>query len=643
MKVSEILNHVDLGFIALPVFQRGFVWNRTQVKRLFYSMYRSRPVGSLLVWPTQLGSVDVRGDVAPGHSPVRMLLDGQQRVTTLYGVIRGTPPPFFDGNSNAFHNLRFHLESEAFEFYQPIAMRNDPRWVDVTAVMKASDDEFGDLANDAAGENLDLWKHYNQRLGKLRRIRDRDLHEEVVSIEEHSVDEIVEIFNDVNSRGTKLTAGDLALARVCALWPEARDVMKAHLVGWAETGFDRFDLVWLLRCVNTVVTGRSSFDALSDRTRPELEAGLQHAVKAVDVLLNLLGDRLGLDHARVLTGHNALAVMARYVDQKSGNLTLREENLLLYWYLASAIRSRFSGSPETTMQRDLAAMEELDGGLDRLIEELHLSSGEIRVEPGHFDAARVNSRFFPLLYALTRIGGARDFCSGLELKQHLLGKQSSLQLHHLFPKSRLRDEHSVDEINALANFSFLTADCNGPTNIGNRLPEEYFPDCEARHPGVLESQWIPMDPGVWSIDSYRDFLALRRELLAEASNSVLMQLRTGAMSLTNLGAGGGVAASDEEEIELQDLNHWIEQRGLSAGILGHELAPRGNEFAPTVLDLAWPDGVQSELSEPVAVLLNEPERVVAEASSAGYRCFTSGEDFRQYIDSEILGETEDAA
>lgn len=639
MKVSTILDQIDLGHVVLPVFQRGYVWKRRQVRQLFNRLYLGHPVGSLLFWDTKVGSIQVRGDIAPAASPVKMLLDGQQRVTSLYAVLRGEPPKFFDGDESALSGLHFNVSDESFEFYQASRMATDPRWISVTDVMQGG--------YEGIGKTLELIeppdpKHMGN-LAKLLAIKERDLPDDTVEGQEFTVKVVVEIFNDINSGGTKLSSGDLALCKVCAEWPEARDVMKAHLKSWEDRGYDRFDLVWLLRCVNTILTGRANFDSLSDKSKDEVQQGLDRAATAIDRLLNLLGDRLGLDHARVLTGHNALAVMARYVDQRSDRLTLREENLLLYWYLASAIRSRFSGSPETTMQRDLAAMEELDGGLDRLIEELHLSSGEIRVEPGHFDAARVNSRFFPLLYALTRIGGARDFCSGLELKQHLLGKQSSLQLHHLFPKSRLRERHSVDEINALANFSFLTADCNGPANIGNRLPEEYFPDCEAKHPGVLESQWIPMEPAVWSIDDYREFLALRRTLLAEAANSVLMQLRTGTMSLANLGTGGGVAASDEEEIELQNLNRWVEQQGLSAGILGHELAPRDGELAPTVLDLAWPDGVQSELSDPVAVLLNEPERVVAEASSAGYRCFTSGADFRQYIESEILGDAEDAA
>ncbi len=280
---------------------------------------------------------------------------------------------------------------------------------------------------------------------------------------------------------------------------------------------------------------------------------------------------------------------------------------------------------------------------DRLIEELHLSSGEINVEAGHFDAAQTNSRFYPLLYALTRVGSARDFCSGLELKQHLLGKQSRLELHHLFPKSRLRGRFPKHEINALANFSFLTADCNGPKKIGNKLPQIYFSECEDKHPGVLASQWIPESVALWTIDRYPEFLEQRRKLLADAANAVLTQLREGTMSPSHLEAAGGVAVDDDEELELLGLNDWVKQQGLAAGVLGHELAAEDSEVTPTVLDLAWPEGVQAELSEPVVVLLNEPKEVVEAASSAGFRCFNSVAAFQQYVETEILGEAADAA
>ncbi|MCY4618495.1 MAG: DUF262 domain-containing protein [Chloroflexi bacterium] len=642
MKVSEILNHVDHGFIALPVFQRGYVWNRDQVRQLFTSMYRSYPVGSLLLWGTQSNSVEVRGDLVPAVSPVQMLLDGQQRVTSLYGVIRGTPPPFFDGNRRAFEDLYFHLEDETFAFSQPMRMKGDVRWVDVSKVMQAGDDELPQFASNAAGEDMDLLLRYLGRLGKLRNIRERHFHEEAISVEDQSLDVIVDIFNRVNSGGTKLSSGDLALSRVCAEWPEARDAMKSHLQRWADLGYDKFDLVWLLRSVNTVLTGRANFDALRSRSAEEIQDGLRRAVDAIERLLNLLGDRLGLDHARVLTGHNSLAVMARYVDQQAGKLTLKEENQLLYWYLACAIRSRFSGSPESTMQSDLTAMESPDGDLDRLIEELHLSSGEIKVEAGHFDAARINSRFFPLLYALTRTGSARDFCSGLELKKHMLGKGSHLQLHHLFPKSQLRGHYPEKLINALANFSFLTAECNGAKNIGNQLPQVYFPECESNHPGVLASQWIPGSDDAWIVNRYEEFLDQRRDLLADAANGILKQLREGSMPLTHLESAGGVTAAEDEEAVLLELVAWVTQHGLSAGELGHELAPEEDGQAVRVLDLAWPEGLQPELSEPVAVLLDEPSELMAEASSAGFRCFTDADSFRRYV-LTLIGESEEAA
>jgi len=123
--------------MALPEFQRGYVWNRDQVRGLFDSMYRRHPVGGLLVWATEAKTAAHRGDGPIAAGIVKLLLDGQQRMTSLYGVVRGHPPKFFDGNPQAFTGLRFHLGTETFAFYQPIKMQDDPLWIDVTALMQA--------------------------------------------------------------------------------------------------------------------------------------------------------------------------------------------------------------------------------------------------------------------------------------------------------------------------------------------------------------------------------------------------------------------------------------------------------------------------------------------------------------------------
>src|SRR3954469_2914008 len=109
MKITTIFEQIDLGSMALPEFQRGYVWNRDQVRGLMHSLYKKYPVGSLMVWTTKTENADARGDgqLAPGT--VKLLLDGQQRITSLYGLIRGKPPKFFDGNAQAFTGLYFNL------------------------------------------------------------------------------------------------------------------------------------------------------------------------------------------------------------------------------------------------------------------------------------------------------------------------------------------------------------------------------------------------------------------------------------------------------------------------------------------------------------------------------------------------------
>jgi hypothetical protein len=99
-----------------------------------YSLYRKHPVGSLLVWVTKTENADARGDQTLTPGSVKLLLDGQQRITSLYGLMRGKPPRFFDGNALAFQGLYFNLEEETFEFYSPAKMKDDPLWLSVTGV-----------------------------------------------------------------------------------------------------------------------------------------------------------------------------------------------------------------------------------------------------------------------------------------------------------------------------------------------------------------------------------------------------------------------------------------------------------------------------------------------------------------------------
>lgn len=644
MKISTILDHIDSGHMALPEFQRGYVWNRDQVRGLFDSLYRRHPVGGLLVWATEAKTAAHRGDGPIAAGIVKLLLDGQQRMTSLYGVVRGHPPKFFDGNAQAFSGLRFHLGTETFAFYQPVKMQDDPLWIDVTALMKAGNAGLGALiaqlsADPAHAANVGA---YVGRLGALLGVTEVDLHVEEVTGQEKTLDVVVDIFNRVNSGGTKLSKGDLALAKICAEWPEARDSMKAKLKEWTAAGY-QFNLDWLLRSVNTVLTGEAKFSYLHDKGALDIQDGLKRASKHIDASLNFIAGRLGLDHDQVFFGRFGVPVMVRYLDKANGALDAKERDKLLFWFAQAGMWGRFSGSTESVIDQDLAALEGPNGGLDTLLEQLRLWNGGLWVEAGNFTGWSLGARFYPVLYMLTRMGEAKDWGTGLPLKASLLGKMSRLEVHHIFPKAQLyKMEYSRSDVNALANFCFLTKDTN--LNISDRLPEEYFPEIEARHPGALASQWIPNDRALWRIERYLDFLEARKALLAEEANRRFKDLLHGdtrwlATAAPAAEAGAqttGGATSEIEEDDLEALNTWVAEQSLPRGQLGFDYADPVTGAQKALFDLAWPDGLQPGLSAPIAVLLNEGSEILALASKAGFRCFTSSADFRTYVETEIL-------
>ena len=232
MKISTILDHIDSGHMALPEFQRGYVWNSDQVRKLFTSLYLRRPVGGLLVWATESKTAAHRGEGLLAAGVVKLLLDGQQRMTSLYGVVRGKPPKFFDGNAKAFTGLRFHLDTQTFEFYQPVKMRDDPLWIDVTELMKKGTAGLGEFVTRLAAQPALAAKASMSGDSVACSASLVDLHVEEVTGADKTLDVVVDIFNQVNSGGTKLSKGDLALAKICADWPEARDTMKAKLKEW---------------------------------------------------------------------------------------------------------------------------------------------------------------------------------------------------------------------------------------------------------------------------------------------------------------------------------------------------------------------------------------------------------------------------
>ena len=189
----------------------------------------------------------------------------------------------------------------------------------------------------------------------------------------------------------------------------------------------------------------------------------------------------------------------------------RERDRLLFWYIHTMLWGRYSAGTEGVLNQDLAAIEEIDGGLDRLIEGLRRNRGDLEIITANDFSGfeRRGARFYPLLYMLTRVNHSKDWCdTGIELSAHMLGKLSgTYRLHHIFPKSLLY-KHAVFSRQRGQRFGELHF-----SDTRNQLrrypivdPAKYIPEFVERQPGAIESHWIPMDPDLWQIENYPDFL-----------------------------------------------------------------------------------------------------------------------------------------
>lgn len=627
LKIDTILSQIDVGAYALPVFQRGYVWNRDQVRKLMYSLYRGYPIGELLVWNTATDPEMARSDGTLTAGNVNLILDGQQRVTSLYGIFRGKPPAFFEGNAAAFTNLYFNVETETFEFYAAQKMSGNFAWVNVTEFLKSGIGAFIGK-NLSTPEGAAYWSRYIPQLTRLDGIRSIDMNIETVTSEK-SIDEVVEIFNNVNSGGTKLSKGDLALAKICGQWKDGRNILRAVLEKYSKAGYE-FSIDWLLRCITVYLTKQPYFIHLANAPIENIKAAVPAVDKMIGSCLDQIASRLGLNNTHMMTGVFAIATMIGYVNSKGKQkMTETEWNRLMYWYVHSFLWGRYAGSVESVLSQDLNVIKEGEG-IDGLIRLLRQRRGDLHIRPEDFWGWSTGSRFYPLLYMLTRVYHARDWGTGIELNNTLLGKNSTLEVHHIFPKKRLYESGKTRAmVNSLANYAFLTKDTND--RISDQFTSDYMPRYVSATPGAVESHWIPMEPELWKIENYEKFLGKRRELLAEAANKLLDSLNSGSLISTVAVPAAPVTpiiVNDVDE-EILAVENWIKEQHLKSGTRNHEIVDPDSGKVH-ILDLAWPNGIQEGLTPPLALLLNPDGNLQAAASKAGYQFFVDIDEFKRY-------------
>ena len=519
--IQDLLNQINRGEILLPEFQRGYVWNRDQVRGLMQSLYRKHPTGHLLIWRTYKPSPVRAAEAArDGHS--LLLLDGQQRLTTLYVLFKGEAPRFYEGES-LFFDLYFNMQIEEFRFWQKLRMENNPAWIGVheflreglTALLERLEtlDEF---LRAIIQQNL-------ARLSRLDKVRDYTYTVDQVNEDDFSVEEVVDIFNRVNSRGTPLTKADLALAHICSIWPEARAELRAFSAEMAKRGFD-VDLNFLVRCLAGVATGSVVLEGSFMRTPAEsLKTAWEKMQPAFEHLVGVLRHEAFIGGLDDLPTNNVLVPATIYLARHGGRFpTDAVKRRFVRWLYLAGLWARYSGASETKLQQDVALVAGHDIDPTHELEAAILRErGRVTLEASDLDRARINSAVARLSRVVARARDARDWFTGIRIYDQAVGRSQGEERHSIFPRKVLEAAgfDDLQRINAVANRAVLGQ--SAPREHRRSSPAEYLPEVEEHQPGALKAQSVPMDRELWKPECFLDFLEARRRLLAEAMNAFI--------------------------------------------------------------------------------------------------------------------------
>ncbi len=553
--VEELVGMIERGELRLPEMQRRYVWRSTRVRDLLDSLYRGYPSGAILLWETDESVPLQQFAVSQQQNPyqsTRLLLDGQQRLTSLSAVIRGEPVSVrgrqrpIDVLFNLEHPEELAVVTEVNEEHDDDDLTSDeadssedelqrrfdkmtfviatkkmeqlPQWVKVTDVFKT--DEDAPFLERAGIEKVNdpRFKKYSQRLAKLRGIRKYIYRMDVLE-RKLSYDEVTEIFVRVNSLGAKLRSSDLALAQITAKWRNSLKVFQAFQNQSVKAGFD-LDLGLFLKSLVAFATGQSRFLTVGSLKLESLQMAWKESCEGIEFAINFLKNNAGIDSPTLLSSPFMLVTLAFLGHKRDYQLSPKESERLRYWVLVANAKGRYSrGSSETILDQDLAILKQ-DAGANELIERLRQQVGRLDIVPQELEGRNQRSSLFKTMFLAFRNAGAKDWRSNLLIALDHSGSQHRLQFHHVFPKAVLKSSYTSREADDIANLAFI----GGKTNraISDQPPSVYFPKLiEKIGITTIESQCIPSSSELLQTESYKAFLIKRRELIAQRLNEFL--------------------------------------------------------------------------------------------------------------------------
>lgn len=594
-QVGQLVAGVEQGSISLPDLQRPFVWPAAKVRDLFDSMYRGYPVGTLMFWDVSEEGATRSISGNSGVSASSQIVDGQQRLTSLYAAIKGLDVQDANYRKKSIR-ISFHPFTERFEVVTP-AHERSPEWIsDISRVFEspldAEDDYVEALENSGREVTRDRKREIRSAFKRLEDLKNYRF--EVVHIQ-NDVDKrlVADIFVRINSEGVKLKSYDYILTWLSVFWPEGREQIEnfaeasrrttdraseiaGHRVDWTpKNPFLAVETGHLVRTVVALGQNRAKLmDAYSnlqardrstgraDGDKQEEELGkLREALPIVTDRVNWTEFIRSIQYAGFRSSAGITSTMnlvASYVVFLLGRTRYGVEltelrTLVASWFFMAQLTGRYTGSSESQIQKDLDMFANLEDGDSRGFEKLVHQTIDVTLTNDFWEfnlpqslisSNYKNSPAYQCYLAALNYLDADMFMLPMKVREWMdpsVGVVKGTEGHHLFPRNYQEQVLGISDtkrINQVANF----APTDWKTNqwISDKSPAEYWPELVAergRDPERMERQyyWHAL-PDDWHLLSYDDFLDQRRSLISRVIRDAFVKLRDygGAEGLTSL-------------------------------------------------------------------------------------------------------------
>lgn len=503
------------GTVRIPGFQRKFIWEPKSAALLMDSIYKGFPFGSVLLWRTrtalktekQLGGFELP-DPEKDY-PVDYVLDGQQRLTSIFATFQTTLDPQ-DENPEVWLPVFYDFEAEhdaqgtRFVALQTSEVAAEPgRYFPLRSF-------FDPVAFSTMTHNLTP-----ERNVEIVRVQSR-FQEALIPVETFESEDrtnVAIVFERVNRMGVELTMFELLTAWT---WSEEFDLQERFIslaeefedFGFGSVGSDN-DL--MLRCCSAILQGDPAPESLVNINGTDVRASFEVVEKALRLSIDFLRTNVGARHLKFLPYSSQLIPLSAFFStRQSDGISDAERVVLLRWFWRSSFGHRYSGNPGRNIKRDVEAAMDLRNNAT------NVSLGDVPVELdiGYFLSNQFSSRTVATKAMILLLAslGPKTFLSGQDVKLDIvLSEPNRHEYHHCFPRNFLKQlptPPTDKRINALANFAIISRAEN--RQISDRKPSDYRSDMPANIDAIKAGALLP---DALFMDNYDTFVQERAQLL----------------------------------------------------------------------------------------------------------------------------------